>query len=827
MPDDWPDHVVTEAFGNHFAYEARMIVCGGTESRLYRSTNHDMVTTWGVGPASEPKAMTFQSVSVKTYEPGGVDRSSFPLTMGLPFSQGELAADEPLAVLDESSRAVPLQTRVMETHEDGSVRWLLLDFQADLEALRHNNHTLVAGRQSPEALDGQSIQISERNDKSVIENGVLKLEIDRGSCVPLERVWHKDELVSDGGLEFLITADDGKLFAARHDCDVKFEIEESGPMRTLMRWEGRHKDEAGKGHFDFLVRMTMYAGQPFVRVDHTFINRLDPAATSVKKIVARLPVSLGGDLRHSVASSRTQVQPLETKGPGRIEQYQLIPHQIRNGNGEVLEEVRVGSRGWVDVSTACHGVMMAGKNFWQNYPKAIATGDDAIEYAMIPDRGDPFEVACGMAKTHTMYLCFHDGRAETLPLRDLAFTIQRWPVPVAPSQFYLDSDEVWDLFPCEPKKYPRLEGAMREFMQRDDPDHIVPDIVEGRAYGLKHYGDFLIGGDRWDREPDSPKTMYLNNEYDTAHACAMMFLHGGEVSNFYVGEAHALHAMDVDTCWHATKTHHEYPGIEDLTLMIGSQYCHSFQHTNRVGAHSHTFAEGMVDYYHLTGDRRFLDVAEGYARQLAYMTNTYNDFKWGTGRSTGWSLLVMGSVYHARPHDDIRRAVQTMVDKVFSEHDADGNYMGGTRSKITTKATTDRALNLCMRGLIRWHQATGDQKLRDLMVKSMYGYVHNGFSEEGLPLAGNWPEKRKQTSPGQGFANLETLAYAYRLTEDRLFVEIGLGRLVEAIKWMLNATPDPGAGFHRMLRGPFPFLAVAHELGILEKIPEAGRWLTD
>ena len=66
--------------------------------------------------------MTFQSVPVKTYEPGGVDRSSFPLTAGLPFSQGELTADEPLAVLDESGRAVPLQTRVMETHEDGSVR---------------------------------------------------------------------------------------------------------------------------------------------------------------------------------------------------------------------------------------------------------------------------------------------------------------------------------------------------------------------------------------------------------------------------------------------------------------------------------------------------------------------------------------------------------------------------------------------------------------------------------------------------------------------------------------------------------------------------------
>jgi len=28
-----------------------------------------------------------------------------------------------------------------------------------------------------------------------------------------------------------------------------------------------------------------------------------------------------------------------------------------------------------------------------------------------------------------------------------------------------------------------------------------------------------------------------------------------------------------------------------------------------------------------------------------------------------------------------------------------------------------------------------------------------------------------------------------------------------------------------VLRGPFPFMAIAHELGILEKVPGAGSWL--
>ena len=102
--------------------------------------------------------------------------------------------------------------------------------------------------------------------------------------------------------------------------------------------------------------------------------------------------------------------------------------------GEGIRAVRSEGRraeGSLNLSGGDADVTLAVRDFWQNYPKAIATGDDAIEYELIPDRDDPFEVACGIAKTHTMYLCFHDGRAETLPLRDLAFTIQCWPVPVA------------------------------------------------------------------------------------------------------------------------------------------------------------------------------------------------------------------------------------------------------------------------------------------------------------------------------------------------------------------------------------------------------------
>ena len=98
---------------------------------------------------------------------------------------------------------------------------------------------------------------------------------------------------------------------------------------------------------------------------------------------------------------------------------------------------------------------------------------------------------------------------------------------------------------------------------------------------------------------------------------------------------------------------------------------------------------------------------------------------------------------------------------------------------------------------------------------------------EGLPRAGSWPEGRKPTTAGQGFANLEALAYAYELSGDIRFVRAGIGALAHAVDWIANPEyRSEHVFFHRMMRGPFPFFAVAHELGLLEKIPGAGTWTT-
>jgi hypothetical protein len=49
-----------------------------------------------------------------------------------------------------------------------------------------------------------------------------------------------------------------------------------------------------------------------------------------------------------------------------------------------------------------------------------------------------------------------------------------------------------------------------------------------------------------------------------------------------------------------------------------------------------------------------------------------------------------------------------------------------------------------------------------------------------------------------------------------------------AIDWIFEPfLKSPHVFCHRMLRGPFPFFAAAHELGLLERVPGVGGWLDE
>ena len=787
-----------------------------------------------------------RSIEIFTRETAETDRRQFPLTTGLPFAKGALGTDTPVTICDEAGNDLPLQTSVMETHDDGSVRWMLLDFQADMNPLGMTRHTVAIGREGPQPRPGQRIDVEEDGDALIVHNGPLKIELQRNRCTPLQRVIYEGRpIAGDGGagIEFTVTDAAGKQYTSgcAGERDTRFEIEEPGPLRWMARWEGTHRDSKGKGLFDFLVRLTVYAGCPFVRIDHVFTNRLDPEYTDIESIKATLPVSVGDKAGYQIGDNNVaEVRDyFEADVPLRLMQDDLRHFTICDNSGKVLREVvprRADwrfAKGWIDVSGQDAGVLLAPKNFWQNFPKAVAADADSITYELLPKMDKPYDIPRGVAKTHTFFVQFHQGRREPQSRLDMAYQVQRWPMPAAPAEYYLQSGQIWDNFACRPEKYSRLENALRDNFFTDNAHFAYQSLGHAKAFGWKHYGDWWghqgFNPPTTTAEADDPKTYYMNNEYDTSHVYTMLFLHQHEPAMWWEAEAHALHAMDIDTVHHAVHMDH----IPDMRHIQGAQWAHCHQHVQTskggydkpvTGYGSHTFAEGIIDYYHLTGDRRARDIGwqTGYSLGLQFQLH-----RWGLTRNTGWGLITAGAAHQVKPDPEITKGADALLEACCKSA---GISLDDDSEAFEGIFLRDRFVNLAMRGLIRWHQATGDPKFATVIRRIMEGYVAHGFFDDGLPLQDTEAEGRYATQPAQGFANLESLAYAYRLTGDKRYVDAGLANLCRAVEWMLNpeGRGSSGSNFcesHRPLRGILPFLAVADELDLLERIPGAAGWL--
>jgi len=84
-------------------------------------------------------------VPLTLLETAGVPRQGVPASASVPFPRGHVKSAEALWLAGAGGRAVPVQRQVLERWPDGSIRFLLLDFLADVQARGHATYTLHEG----------------------------------------------------------------------------------------------------------------------------------------------------------------------------------------------------------------------------------------------------------------------------------------------------------------------------------------------------------------------------------------------------------------------------------------------------------------------------------------------------------------------------------------------------------------------------------------------------------------------------------------------------------------------------------------------------------
>jgi hypothetical protein len=221
-----------------------------------------------------------------------LSRTNEPVTTGVPIATSQIGA---AWALFDGTQEIPLQTTVLPNR---TAPWLLLDFQATLGPNRSSTFTLR--QQSPTAVPAQPVAISEDADHIVVTTGPLRTVVSKTDFNLLDEAWIDRDASGtfDPGEQVVFAAAGSNLTihdaGTNSDCTgrgqpSRVNWEYQGPMRATLRVDGAYTTGATTV-LDYTTRLTWYAGQSWVKIEHLIRNSSPTQERYVKLSSARLAV---------------------------------------------------------------------------------------------------------------------------------------------------------------------------------------------------------------------------------------------------------------------------------------------------------------------------------------------------------------------------------------------------------------------------------------------------------------------------------------------------------------------------------------------------------
>jgi len=207
-----------------------------------------------------------------------LERAAPPLaqgvSFGVPWPRGAVQKDQAFS-LASAGGALPLQSWTLAYWPDGSIKWTGFATVAGPQAAGPLKLSAGAAAAAP----GLVVKVHKSETTVDVDTGALKCRI------PL---WG-DDLIDSIAVGGRVVARNARLVCilqngpdggpadapSRTACNGRVEsvtVEQSGPIRAVVKIEGRHYSASADRHWlPFVVRLYFYAGEDTVRMVHTII----------------------------------------------------------------------------------------------------------------------------------------------------------------------------------------------------------------------------------------------------------------------------------------------------------------------------------------------------------------------------------------------------------------------------------------------------------------------------------------------------------------------------------------------------------------------------
>ncbi|MCY2966785.1 MAG: hypothetical protein NT069_24675 [Planctomycetota bacterium] len=733
-------------------------------------------------------------------EPTGDARRGWPVTSGVPFGQGVLWDGDSTALFAANGDQLPLQTEVLSRWADGSVRWLLLDFAVDLRPHEKQLLTLRHGSSVRRAPVADGVRVVSSEDSVVLRTGPMQSILSLKHFRLLDDVrldrnqdgeFSEDERVtSSSNAGIMLRTPDGETFTA-DQATAQATVEQDGPLRACVRWEGQHASHQGT-MFRYVLRIHAFRGQPFLKMHYTFIN--DYQSELMAKIDS---LALTFSLRD--AEQVTYVTDGKLSSGGRL--FQL------DDRSYAIDGRSAGQRahGWIAQGNATTGMAVGLREFWQNWPKGLQQNPGMLQVEICPDfpsgqydekpleeecqlyyylRGGVYSFKIGVARTHELWATFFPGAPDVARLTEF-FEATEKPLLAQCAPEYIGTTEAMGRFPpADPGRFGGYDHWMNLFF-----DQHLADRGRFREYGMLNNGDWY--NTNWDS--------WGNLEYDTSRIWFLQYLRTGDRRYFDRAEQAVQHYIDVDIVHAVNPMVQAYPG--SINMQPGQIWAHSVGHTGgyyaryvnekyedeaplrqkgapQVGFwdHGHVWIGGVFDAYLLTGDRRAREVGVLASDAMSSLCPTlYTDhIRW-----VGWPLHLELAAYEATGDKKYLDAAHKQWRVLKDNFDSQTGWvvmLAFGHCSVEAESGRCRGNNMYMLGftltaLARYHRITGDPELLKALSTGLDQVIRETWSEQDKSFYLT-SCRHAQKSPAPAYSSVtfhvsEALAYESRLTGNK------------------------------------------------------------
>lgn len=718
-----------------------------------------------------------------------------PATTAVPYGKGELqAAEAERLTVTDGSHCCPAQMKPTAYWEDGSVKWLLVHFLADLPANEEKDYYLeeqgsVGGgapmeaaaraEQADAAEQAEAAQPAPQvhlvpGTQMVLDNGAIRVELaPPGSSYLFERITAENRIYEKEAIAGpVITDRNGGKFTIELD-QQGWEILEAGPVRALVRASGKHRC-GDHLWMDFTVMITLWAGKPWLNLDYQFINRERDAQASgrkqmklnneqaglkydknypyeeLKEIRMDIRPSDGNDkkeeVRHGIYTSSFNFHSEKASGEKKLTEL-ITAESIVNTGNEMFPEVlfSIFTADWNDGSHAlAAGIYQA----YQNFPKALDSSGEGITIHLLPDTGNLLKVPQGAARTSRCYLYFHETGLDDRMLVDRAHQFEMMPVPVPEASCYMESG-VFGKYVSD-----HFHAPTERFLYR---------YVDSRAKGLgmMNFGD----GPEWEyikQGRSGGELIWINNEYDMPHNFMIMLARTGDRRYFDYMKAAVEHWYDVDLCHYS-----------DQPNRLGLLYTHSVDHVSGQPVPSHQWVEGFLDYYHMTGNPNGLEAAMSIGKGLLELMELpiYQTTATVEPREIGWAMRTFLALYRETYEERWLAACRRITEVYIRWADELGTWTTPYPDNYMDRVPF--MMHVGIVGLYQYYEIEPEERVKSTILTVVDDIIRHCYVKRiDMFFGKQYPAVRFLNLNGMV---LESLAIAYELTGDIEYMKKGLG----------------------------------------------------